>query len=42
MRELVEMAYLQQTPVLMDDGDLRKLLPNLKKTSYDEGISQIL
>jgi nucleoside-diphosphate-sugar epimerase len=42
MRELVEMAYLQQTPVLLDDTDLRKLLPNMKKTSYDEGIRQIL
>jgi len=42
MRELVEMAYLQQTPVIVDDSDLRKLLPNLKKTSYDEGIRQIV
>jgi len=42
MREISKMAYLQQTPVLMDDTDLRKLLPNLKKTSYDEGIRQIV
>ena len=42
MRELVEMAYLQQTPVLMDDSDLRKLLPNMKRTSYADGIRQIL
>ena len=42
MRELVEMAYLQQTPVLMDDADLRNLLPNLRKTPYDEGIRQTL
>lgn len=42
MRELVEMAYLQQTPVLMDDTDLQKLLPDMKNTSYDEGIRQIL
>jgi len=42
MRELVEMSYLQQTPVLVDDTDLLKLLPNLKRTSYDDGIRQIL
>ncbi len=42
MRELVEMHYLQTAPVLMDDSDLRKLLPGLVKTSYDEGIRQTL
>jgi nucleoside-diphosphate-sugar epimerase len=42
MREISKMAYLQQTPVLMDDTDLRKLLPSLKKTSYDEAIRQIV
>ncbi|MES2070546.1 MAG: NAD-dependent epimerase/dehydratase family protein [Pseudomonadota bacterium] len=38
MRELVEMHYLQTAPVLMDDSDLRKLLPGLVKTSYDDGV----
>ncbi|MES2104767.1 MAG: NAD-dependent epimerase/dehydratase family protein [Pseudomonadota bacterium] len=42
MCELVEMHYLQTAPVLMDDSDLRELLPGLVKTSYDEGIRQTL
>ncbi len=42
MRELVEMHYLQTSPVLLDDSDLRKLLPGLVKTSYEQGIRQTL
>jgi nucleoside-diphosphate-sugar epimerase len=38
MREVVEMHYLWTTPVKLDDTRLRKLLPNLKKTPYAEGI----
>lgn len=38
MREVVEMHYLWTTPVLLDDSRLRRLLPNLSKTSYREGI----
>jgi nucleoside-diphosphate-sugar epimerase len=38
MREVVEMHYLWTTPVKLDDTRLRKLLPNLKKTPYTEGI----
>jgi nucleoside-diphosphate-sugar epimerase len=38
MREVVEMHYLWTTPVILDDTRLRKLLPNLKKTPYKEGI----
>ena len=38
MREVVEMHYLWTTPVKLDDSRLRKLLPNLKKTPYVEGI----
>ena len=38
MREVVEMHYLWTTPVILDDRRLRKLLPDLKKTSYAEGI----
>jgi nucleoside-diphosphate-sugar epimerase len=40
MRELVEMHYLQTTPVLMDDTALTKLLGTIKKTSYQEGVRQ--
>jgi nucleoside-diphosphate-sugar epimerase len=40
MRELVEMHYLQTTPVLMDDSALTKLLGNVKKTPYVEGVKQ--
>jgi nucleoside-diphosphate-sugar epimerase len=37
MRELVEMHYLQTTPVVLDDSALQKLLGSVKKTSYDDG-----
>jgi len=40
MRELVEMHYLQTTPVLMDDSALSSLLGDIKKTSYEEGVRQ--
>jgi nucleoside-diphosphate-sugar epimerase len=40
MRELVEMHYLQTTPVLMDDSALTKLLGGVKKTPYEEGVKQ--
>ena len=40
MKEMVEMHYLQTTPVLMDDNALVKLLGNVKKTSYAEGVRQ--
>jgi nucleoside-diphosphate-sugar epimerase len=38
LRELVEMHYLWTTPVKLDDTRLRRLLPNLRKTPYTEGI----
>jgi hypothetical protein len=38
MRELVEMHYLQITPVLLDDSALTKLLGGVKKTPYAEGV----
>jgi nucleoside-diphosphate-sugar epimerase len=38
MRELPEMLYLQETPVLLDDGKLQGKLGRLHKTAYDEGI----
>lgn len=40
MRELVEMHYLQTTPVLLDDTALTGLLGTLRKTSYADGIEQ--
>lgn len=40
MRELVEMHYLQTTPVLMDDTALATLLGGLKKTPYSDGVRQ--
>jgi len=38
MRELPEMLYLQETPVLLDDAKLLRTLGPVHKTSYDEGI----
>lgn len=38
MRELPEMLYLQETPVILDDEKLRRKLGEVHKTSYDEGI----
>jgi hypothetical protein len=32
------MYYLWTTPVKLDDGRLRQLLPNLHKTQYADGI----
>ncbi|HMF53022.1 MAG TPA: NAD-dependent epimerase/dehydratase family protein [Edaphobacter sp.] len=40
MRELVEMHYLQTTPVLMDDTALTTLLGKVKRTPYPEGVKQ--
>ncbi len=41
MREVVEMLYLQETPVILDDSKLLAKFP-VKKTSYDEGIEKTL
>jgi nucleoside-diphosphate-sugar epimerase len=41
MREVVEMLYLQETPVILDDSKLLAKLP-VHKTSYDDGIRQTL
>ena len=40
MRELVEMHYLQTTPVLLDDTALTTLLGKVGKTPYAEGVKQ--
>lgn len=42
MRELVEMHYLQTTPVLMDDSALVKLRGDVKKTPYAEGVKECI
>jgi nucleoside-diphosphate-sugar epimerase len=41
MREVVEMLYLQETPVILDDSKLMAKLP-VHKTPYDDGIRQTL
>jgi nucleoside-diphosphate-sugar epimerase len=41
-RELIEMMYLTETPVLLDDSKLRAKLGTVHKTSYDDGIRQTL
>jgi nucleoside-diphosphate-sugar epimerase len=41
-RELVEMLYLQETPVILDDSKLLGKLGSVHKTPYDEGIHQTL
>ena len=40
VREMVEMNYLQTSPVVLDDSALRGLLGDIKKTAYNEGIRQ--
>ena len=41
MREVVEMLYLQETPVILDDRKLLAKLP-VHKTPYDDGIRKTL
>jgi nucleoside-diphosphate-sugar epimerase len=41
VREVVEMLYLQETPVILDDSKLLAAIP-VKKASYDDGIEQTL
>ena len=42
VRELPEMLYLQETPVLLDDQKLHIKLGQVHKTPYDDGIRQTL
>ena len=42
MRELVEMNYLQTSPVLLDDRALIQLLGPVHKTPYAEGLKLTL
>ena len=36
------MHYLITEPLYVDDSSLKTLLPNLHKTSYDDGIKETL
>ena len=40
MRELPEMLYLQETPIILDDRKLLAKFPATRKTPYDEGIQK--
>ena len=40
LRELPEMLYLQETPVILDDRKLLEKLGDVHKTPYDEGIRE--
>lgn len=40
MRELVEMSYLAETPVVLDDSKLERHLGPLEKTPYHNGIRE--
>jgi hypothetical protein len=40
MREMVEINYLQTSPLVLDDSALCGLLGEIKKTSYEDGIRQ--
>jgi nucleoside-diphosphate-sugar epimerase len=42
VREVIEMLYLQETPVILDDSKLAAKLGGLRKTSYDEGINRTI
>jgi nucleoside-diphosphate-sugar epimerase len=42
IREVVEMLYLQETPVILDDSKLLGRFPKTQKTSYDDGIRRTL
>ena len=42
LRELKEMRYLLETPVVLDDAKLMALLPDLMKTSYEAGAKAIM
>jgi nucleoside-diphosphate-sugar epimerase len=39
LRELVEMSYLHETPVILDDSKLHGVLGTIAKTPYDDGIA---
>jgi nucleoside-diphosphate-sugar epimerase len=42
LKELVEMHYLAETPVILDDSKLQKTIGAVRKTPYKEGIHKTL
>jgi nucleoside-diphosphate-sugar epimerase len=42
LRQLVELQYLGETPVLLDDGALASDLGGLQKTPYEEGVRRMV
>jgi nucleoside-diphosphate-sugar epimerase len=42
LREMGEMHYLWTSPVALDDTRLRRLLPDLRKTPYENAIQQTI
>jgi len=42
LRELVELQYLGETPVLLDDSALAAALGQLQKTPYEEGVRRMV
>jgi nucleoside-diphosphate-sugar epimerase len=42
VREVVEMLYLSETPVILDDSKLAAKIGPIAKTSYDDGIQKTL
>jgi nucleoside-diphosphate-sugar epimerase len=42
LKELVEMHYLFETPVILDDSKLRAKLGTVQKTPYEGGIEKTL
>jgi nucleoside-diphosphate-sugar epimerase len=41
LRELVELQYLGETPVLLDDSALRSVLGEIVKTPYEDGVRRM-
>jgi nucleoside-diphosphate-sugar epimerase len=42
LRQLVELQYLGETPVLLDDSALASVLGGLQKTPYEEGVRRMV
>jgi nucleoside-diphosphate-sugar epimerase len=42
LREFVEMYYLFTDPVVLDDGLLHSVLPDMHKTAYETGIAETI
>jgi nucleoside-diphosphate-sugar epimerase len=42
LRELVELQYLGETPVLLEDSALAAALGSLRKTPYEDGVSRMV